>query len=114
MTDEPPEDDEVPEAVDMSPEQAAQAAVGDETPTPEGGMSPPSAMGSGGTPWWKKTEPNPDIEDVEPVEQWQEYWAEYLVRGSQKAAGADDAMAVFDLLRGTIGGAMKLMEEYDL
>ncbi len=114
MSDEQPQggDEEIPEAVDMSPEQAAEAAVGEETPTPDtvsGGFD-----GVDQTPWWKKTEPNPAIEDVEPVEKWEEYWKEYLVRGGQKAAGADDAMAAFDLIRGVIGGSMRIMDEYDL
>jgi len=97
-------------SLDMNPEQAAETALSDaDAPAP-------ADMGSmgGGTPFWKRTEPNPDIENVEPVEQWQEYWAEYLVRGSQKAAGADDAWAMFDFIRGIVGGSMKLMEEYDL
>lgn len=107
------EAEEASESLDMSPEEAAAEALGEEAPEPpaEGGgfghVSEP-------TPWWKSTEPNPPIEEVEPVEQWQEHWKEYLVRGGQKAAGADDAWAALDLLRGVIGGTMELLEEYDL
>lgn len=101
-------------SIDVSPEQAAQAATA-ESPDDMPDMGDMDLSDAGeSTPWYKQTEPNPPIEEVEPVDQWQEYYLEYFVRGTQKAAGASDAWAAMDLFRGAVGLGLHLVDEFDL
>lgn len=119
--DEPPAEaqgaDDVPDGdhgVDMDPDAAAAVATGEADSVDAGGGGFPDMGEAKPTPWFKRTEPSTPIEQIEGVDTWQEYWKEYLLRGTEKATGADDQWAAIDLLKGVVGGLMELAEQYDL
>lgn len=99
-------------SLDMDPEAAAAEAL-------DGGPAAAQAVETAGqgptqTPFWARTEPNPPVEDIKGWDEWREYRSQYLQRGVMKMTGADDQMAIIDVLKGSIGYAVELAEEYDI
>lgn len=118
------DDAEASPSLDMTAEQAAGEAMAGEgapeggaegapAPPEVGGMEPPDGAADS-TPFWARTEPNPDVQDMDGFDDWREYRSQYLQRGVMKMAGADDAMAVIDLLKGGVGFGAELVEKYDI